>query len=87
MEDHLHSMTNLFKQLGLPSDPVDIEGFIGSHRPLAEGLKLHEAPFWTASQAMLLREEVLQDADWAGVIDSLNCGLRQTNAEGSGPHA
>ncbi len=85
MDENLHSMTNLFKQLGLPSDPEAIEAFIGAHRPLPEDLKLHEAPFWNASQAGLLHEEVLQDADWAGVIDTLNCGLRQTNADGTGP--
>jgi hypothetical protein len=87
MEGSLHSMTNLFNQLGLPSAPADIEAFIEAHRPLAEGLKLDAAPFWTASQAALLREEILQDADWAGIIDRLDSGLRRTDPDGAGPDA
>lgn len=78
METHFHSMTNLFAQLGLPSGTADIQSFIKIHRPLADHLKVHEAPFWTPSQAEFLREEVLDDADWAGVIDELNSALRQT---------
>ena len=85
MEGNVHSMTNLFNQLGLASEPADIEAFIAAHRPLADGLKLHEAPFWTASQAGLLREQVLDDADWVGIIDQLDSGLRQTKTEGIGP--
>lgn len=84
MEGNLHSMTNLFSQLGLPSESADIEAFIEAHRPLATDIKLHEAPFWTASQAGLLREQVLEDADWAGIIDRLDSGLRQTNTAGMG---
>jgi hypothetical protein len=84
MEGSLHSMTNLFNQLGLPSGPADIEAFIEAHRPLAEGLKLADAPFWTASQAGLLREELLQDADWVGIIDRLDAGLRQTTTDSIG---
>ena len=37
---------------------------------------LADAPFWTPSQATLLREELLEDADWAEVIDRLNSALR-----------
>ena len=77
MEGSFHSMTHLFAQLGLPSRPADIQAFIEANRPLAAGLKLHEAPFWTPSQAEFLREEVQEDADWAGIIDELNTGLRQ----------
>lgn len=82
MEENLHSMTNLFNQLGLASEPADIEAFIEAHRPLANDLKLHEAPFWTASQAGLLREQVRDDADWVGIIDQLDSGLRQPNPPG-----
>ena len=78
MEGNLHSMTNLFTQLGLPSKPADIQAFIESHRPLATHLALCEAPFWTPSQAAFLREQVQHDADWAGIIDRLDSGLRQT---------
>ena len=87
MEGSRHSMTNLFNQLGLASEPADIEAFIETHRPLPGDLYLNEAPFWTTSQAELLREQVLQDADWVGIIDKLDSGLRQPNTDGLGPDA
>jgi hypothetical protein len=79
MESNLHSMTNLFVQLGLPSSPAEIQAFIELNRPLATHVVLYEAPFWTASQASFLREEIQLDADWAGIIDKLDSGLRQIN--------
>ena len=36
---------------------------------------LSEAAFWTPAQAAFLREEILNDADWAEVIDQLNAEL------------
>lgn len=72
METHQHTMGNLFAQLGLPSDPAAVESFIAAHRPLEHGVALYRAPFWTASQRAFLREEIIEDADWAGVIDELN---------------
>lgn len=75
METPLHSMRNLFAQLGLPSDQASIDEFIASHSPLPENMKLADAPFWTPSQAAFLREEILEDADWAEVVDQLNASL------------
>lgn len=71
METITHRMQDLFDQLGLPSDQDDIERFIQRH-PLPSWESLHEAPFWTASQAEFLREKLLENADWAEVIDELN---------------
>ncbi|WP_027475190.1 DUF2789 family protein [Curvibacter gracilis] len=71
-----HRFTDLFAQLGLPSDPHAIATFIGHHAPLADDLDLADAPFWTASQAAFLREQRLQDADWAELVDQLNLALR-----------
>jgi hypothetical protein len=76
METNLHSMGNLFAQLGLPSEPTAIEDFIATHRPLDDGIALYRAPFWSASQRAFLKEEIIEDADWAGVIDDLNGRLR-----------
>ena len=76
METNLHSMGNLFAQLGLPSEPTAIEDFIATHRPLDDGVALYRAPFWSASQRAFLKEEIIEDADWAGVIDDLNGRLR-----------
>jgi Protein of unknown function (DUF2789) len=76
MEVNQHSMTHLFSQLGLPSDPEDIQAFIQSNRPLPRRFALHEAPFWTPAQADFLRDQVQDDADWAGIIDRLDSSLR-----------
>lgn len=75
METPLHSMRNLFAQLGLPSDQASIDEFIARHSPLPENMKLADAPFWTPSQATFLREEILEDADWAEIVDQLNASL------------
>lgn len=76
MEAPTHDMKNLFAQLGLPSDGPAIERFIATHSPLPSGIRLHEAPFWSPSQADFLSEGTLIDADWAEVIDELNENLR-----------
>lgn len=76
MEGTVHTMTHLFEQLGLPSAPADIQAFIETHRPLSAALPLQEAPFWSPVQATFLREEVLDDADWALIIDKLDAALR-----------
>ena len=76
MEAPIHTMPNLFAQLGHASDLAAIENFINTHRPLPAGMALHEAGFWNPSQAAFLREAILQDADWAPVIDELNAELR-----------
>jgi hypothetical protein len=76
MQAQLHTMNNLFAQLGLPADATAIESFIASHRPLENGTALYRAPFWNASQRAFLKEEIIEDADWAAVIDELNGRLR-----------
>ncbi len=76
MEPSVHSLRNLFEQLGLPGGEAEIERFVATHRPLAAGLLLADAPFWTAAQAQFLREEVEDDADWAEIVDQLNLMLR-----------
>lgn len=75
MNTDRHTISQLFAQLGLPSDPAAIEDFIAAHRPLGNGIALYRAPFWTAMQRTFLKEEIVEDADWAGVIDELNSRL------------
>ena len=75
MELANHKLVHLFAQLGLPAESSAIEHFIGSHGPLPEAMRLADAPFWTFSQATFLREELLEDADWAEVVDQLNVCL------------
>ena len=74
MESPVHTLSSLFKQLGLADDPVSIDQFVAVHSPLNAQLKLADAFFWTDSQKAFLREEILEDADWAQVVDELSDG-------------
>ena len=76
MEAPIHSQTSLFLQLGLDSTDSAIETFIDSHRPLAGNIELHEAKFWSASQAFFLKQVKDEDADWAEIVDQLDALLR-----------
>ncbi len=69
------ALPQLFAQLGLPSEPAAIERFIAEHAPLPQAMLLAEAPFWSRAQATFLREELMEDADWAEVVDELNMRL------------
>ena len=75
MEHAIHPFSELFAQLGLPDDHASIQQFIATHSQLPDDMRLEEAPFWTPAQAQLLREERLDDADWAMVVDRLNVAL------------
>lgn len=72
MDYHAPTLMQLFAQLGLPAEMAAIEAFIDQHGPLPEAMPLAEAPFWTPAQAAFLREEMVEDADWAEVVDELN---------------
>lgn len=77
MEAPNHKFSELFKQLGLPDDPVGIDQFITSHSPLKGDIKLVDAPFWTPAQKAFLQESVIEDADWAVPFDQMNEALRR----------
>ena len=72
MEKPQHTLSDLFAQLGLASSAMDIDNFIGAHSPLLNGIALADASFWTSTQADFLKEKILDDSDWAVVIDQLN---------------
>lgn len=76
MQTPVHAFTDLFAQLGLPSDTEAIKRFIEAHRPLAPEFELADAPFWNPGQASFIREELLRDADWAELVDQLDAALR-----------
>ncbi|WP_153112047.1 DUF2789 domain-containing protein [Propionivibrio limicola] len=76
MESPIHVLSDLFRQLGLPDDESNIENFIATHRPLPGQISLADAPFWNASQAQFLREEIAENADWAELIDTFDTRLR-----------
>lgn len=71
MDTDIHTLADLFRQLGLADDKAAIESFIQKHRPLPGDVALADAPFWSESQAQFLREEKDDDADWAELIDAL----------------
>ena len=76
MESPIHSLASLFDQLGLDSSDQAIENFIDDHRPLEGRIELHNADFWSVSQASFLKQEIDEDADWAEVVDQLDAQLR-----------
>ncbi len=71
-----HTFTDLFKQLGLPSDAMSIDAFLKLRRPLASSTRVEDAPFWSLSQRHFLKEQLASDADWAEQIDRLSLALR-----------
>ena len=68
--------SELFAQLGLPSEPVDILHFLTVHNAMADGVRLPDAPYWTLSQASFLRESLSHDSDCSAVVDQLSNALR-----------
>ncbi|MEH8022286.1 DUF2789 domain-containing protein [Rheinheimera metallidurans] len=76
MEAPVHSIEALFKQLGLGGSSSEITHFVIQHSPLHHSVKLHEADFWTESQAYCLKKMLDEDADWAEIADQLNVLLR-----------
>ena len=76
MEHGFHPLTELFDQLGLPSDAASIDAFVVKHCPLDYSVSLADAPFWTTAQAQFIREAIEQDADWVEAVDHLDALLR-----------
>jgi hypothetical protein len=76
MDTPNHRFSELFAQLGLPCDVDGIARFLKAHAPLAGGVRLADAPFWTPAQSTFLREALLHDSDWADPVDQLNQALR-----------
>lgn len=70
-------LSTLFEQLGLDSDAESIDAFIATHSPLPDDMKVSEAPFWSVAQATLLKDELLEDAEWAPIVDELNVRLHR----------
>jgi hypothetical protein len=71
-----HSMTDLFMQLGLASDPESIARFIHEHQ-LPSDVRLCDAPFWSESQRQFLLEQFKADASWIIIVDQLNESLHE----------
>jgi len=78
------NMRSLFAQLGEPDDDASIARFIERHGNLAGGTRLHEANFWSPTQAAFLREAMQQDGVWASVVDALNTKMHRDNPQPAG---
>lgn len=76
MENSHHRFSELFAQLGLSTDPQGIAQFLARHTPLADDVRLPDAAFWSPAQAAFLREALIQDPDWAELVDQLSEALR-----------
>ena len=76
MDTTTHDLHTLFAQLGLPNDAAAIKTFIHWHRPLDPRTPLHQASWWTPSQAQFLAQAIEEDSDWAEQVDALDALLR-----------
>jgi hypothetical protein len=76
MENSTHTLTELFDQLGLESSPDAITQFVQAH-PLAPGITLQKAAFWSEAQQHFIQESWHEDSDWAELIDQLDNLLRR----------
>ncbi|GAA0856886.1 DUF2789 domain-containing protein [Aliiglaciecola litoralis] len=70
------TMNDLFLQLGLDNDDESIDAFIESHKGIPSATRLEDASFWSDSQATFVRSALLEDAEWAELIDHLDSMLR-----------
>jgi len=75
MDTSSHTMQALFAQLGLSNSDTAIENFIQNNH-LPANIPLANAAFWSAGQAQFIREAIVEDADWAEVVDHLDAQLR-----------
>lgn len=81
MENPIHRFHDLFAQLGLSPNEVNIEKFIAQHSPLASDVNLPDAAFWTRAQTTFLREALTDDSDWSELVDQLSEALRGPERE------
>lgn len=78
MNNANHRFHELFAQLGLPNNADEIAHFLTVHASMADGFRLPDAPYWTHSQASFLRDALLQDSDWSGLVDQLSQALHSS---------
>lgn len=82
MPGNVYTLSDVFKQLGLPSDTASIADFIARNTGACEGCGLCRAPIWTESQRAFLKEALNDDSDWAIPVEQLGgllseCGPKQ----------
>ncbi len=77
MRGNVNTMSDLFKQLGLPADPTSIADFVARHQGACRSCALPDATIWTDSQKNFLQEAIDLDADWALPAEALTSLLRR----------
>lgn len=77
MRSNVNTLSDLFKQLGLPDDPASIRDFICRHQGACRDCALPQASIWTDNQKIFLQEAIAQDADWAQPAETLTSLLRK----------
>ncbi|MFT6915892.1 MAG: hypothetical protein ACJAWL_002202 [Motiliproteus sp.] len=77
MDTSSHTLQTLFQQLGLPSEPKQIDQFIRQHCAETGLDRLEGANFWSPSQARFIQEALNEDSDWCEAVDDLNRRLHQ----------
>ena len=80
LEPTENDLSTLFEQLGLDGSEAGVDAFVAEHGPLESSVPLSEAPFWSESQARLLRETKLADGPLALAVDELDVRLRDAPA-------
>lgn len=75
MDTSVHNIKTLFQQLGLPNSDAAIEAFLKNNH-LPRDIPLQQAAFWNNAQAQFIRDAIVDDADWAEVVDQLDAQLR-----------
>jgi len=75
MDTSSHTISCLFRQLGLPSSETAIENFVQNNH-LPREIPLDHAACWSAGQAQFIRESLDEDSDWSEVVDQLDAMLR-----------
>jgi Protein of unknown function (DUF2789) len=78
MRGPVYTLSDLFKQLGLPADPKAIADFIERHQGACGRCTLAQSPIWTESQKNFLQEAIAQDADWAQPAETLTSLLSRS---------
>ena len=71
-----YTLASLFDQLGLDSTDQAIQDFINQNAPLPGSVELHDAEFWSSSQASFLKQSKDDDAEWVELVDQLDSMLR-----------
>jgi hypothetical protein len=71
MHSPVHTMSDLFLQLGLPADASSIAAYIEDHAGACDTCALPDATIWTDSQRVFLKESINEDSDWAILAEQL----------------